>query len=47
MTKRAPITKAAQTEEDVDGSEDVDDLAGIDLVARELGAVTINEYDEG
>ena len=40
-------TKAAQTEEDVDGSEDVDDLAGIDLVARELGAVTINEYDEG
>ncbi len=33
--------------EDVTESVDVDDVAGIDLLARELGGVKITEYDEG
>jgi hypothetical protein len=33
--------------EDVSESTDVDDLAGIELIAKELGGVTINEYEEG
>lgn len=40
-----PGTSEAQNE-DVTESVDADDLAGIDLLARELGGVKITEYDE-
>lgn len=37
----------SEQEEDISESTDVDDLAGIDLIAKELGGVKIREYDEG
>ncbi len=52
--KRGPQTKtqiptgnqsATDTDLDVSGSADADDVSGIELVQRELGAVKITEYD--
>lgn len=47
---RSAVTQSTpppDPEEDISESTDVDDLAGIDLIAKELGGVKIREYEEG